>query len=162
MSNSEKTTYNKSPGQRGKWAEAKVRDLLKKLGEESALFDWERILDARSAGGRFRSQIGDFAVFMPKLHGVIEVKEVDHDYRLPHKNFDAEAIGKLYKRQLAGGKVWIVVAHKRKAWRLVPFEVFRTRTGGSWDLREFPTYTKVDEILVPELKSRLEEIRSQQ
>lgn len=162
MSSTEKTTYNKSPGQRGKWAEGKVRDLLKKLGEADARFDWERILDARSAGGRFRSQIGDFAVFMPHLHGVIEVKEVDHAYRLPHKNLDTEAVGKLVKRQWAGGITWMIIAHQRKAWRLVPLEVFRTRTGGSWDLREFPTYAKVDEILVPELQSRLEQLRSQQ
>src|SRR5262245_19757351 len=116
------TTYNKSPGQRGKWAEDKVRALLKKLGEADARFDWERILDARSAGGRFRAQIGDFGVFMPQLHGVIEVKEVDHAYRLPHKNFDTEAVAKLYKRQLAGGATWIIVAHLRSAWRLVPLE----------------------------------------
>lgn len=122
-------------GNRGKYAEKKVREFLQWFSGLNADFDFHRILDARSAMGRFPSQPGDFAFYMPRVHGLIEIKEVAHDFRLPHKNFGPEQIGKLLKRRLAGGTILILVYHSTcKLWRVVDFEFLRTRTGGSWDL----------------------------
>ena len=50
----------KAAGQRGKLPEKKVRELLERLKAQKAGFDYERKYDARSAGGRFQSQAGDF------------------------------------------------------------------------------------------------------
>jgi hypothetical protein len=61
-------------------------------------------------------------------------------------------VAKVYKRQLAGGKVNVVVCHMpMKVWRNVPFEVFRKRNeatpSGSWDLSEFPTFNTLADAL---------------
>ena len=92
-------------GSRGKYAEKKVAEWLDRMGTRHATFDWSRIYDARSAGGRFPSRPGDYEFFAPGLHGLIEVKEVEHDFRLPAKNFDKKQIARLYKRQPPAGVI---------------------------------------------------------
>lgn len=130
-----------SPANRGKWAEGEVKTLLAKLASSSSRVDWQRNYDAHSAGGKFPSQTGDFSFFSPNCHGVIEVKEVHHPTRLPYKNF--ENTGKLRVRELAGGKIVILVAHlPEKLWRIVPFEFIKikdpAKPSGSWVLTDFP------------------------
>lgn len=133
--------YKRGQGKRGKFAEGKVRKFLDDLGNSSADFDWSRIYDARSAGGRFPSRPGDFEFYRPGIHGLIEVKEVNHDYRLPSKNFKREQIAKLRKRQLAGGSIVVLVYHTTsKLWRYVPLQHFIEHLKEpSWVLEEFPT-----------------------
>lgn len=146
----ENLSKKKAIGSRGKYAEGKVRDYLKARSDAVATFDFERILDARSAGGRFPSRPGDFGFYTPLCHGLIEVKEVDHEFRLPHKNFSTEQVGKLRKRQMAGGYILILVYHKpSKLWRHVEFEYLEGREGGSWDLSEYPTSKSHKELLDP-------------
>lgn len=133
---------------RGKVAEGKVREHLAKLNDKRADFDFERVLDAHAAGGRFNARTGDFAWWSAGLNGVIEVKEVAHDYRLPHKNATPESVAKLRKRSLAGGAVHIAVYHSTtKLWRSVPLSVLLDRSvGGSWELSEYPTFNTVKEL----------------
>ncbi len=135
-----------SAADRGKKAEKAVSDYLGALSGSVAAFDWHRVYDARSAGGRFAAQPGDFAFYAPQLHGLIEVKEVEHEFRLPKKNFDNDQIAKLRKRELAGGEIGIVIHFKtlnQSFWRLVPLEYFRARLDvPSWDLSEFEKHPK--------------------
>ena len=55
-----KAPGKKSPANRGKYAEGKVRDYLKELDSAHVKFTFNRNLDAHAAGGRFQSQAGDF------------------------------------------------------------------------------------------------------
>ncbi len=145
---------NKNPGQRGKVAEKKVRDYLEALSGEVAEFDYSRIYDARSAGGKFPSRPGDFEFYRLltgdiAVHGLIEAKEVAHDFRLPAKNFRAGQLGKLQKRELAGGLILVLVLHTTlNKWRRVPFNWLFVRAGDpSWDLSPFKLYDDVAQAL---------------
>jgi penicillin-binding protein-related factor A (putative recombinase) len=128
-----------SAANRGKKSEADVNKFLAAMGNRLAIFDWHRVYDARSAGGRFNAQTGDFAFYTPNAHGIIEVKEVDHKFRLPNKNFDKAQIAKCRKREMAGGKIGVVVNFtEAKKWALVPLNYFYNRLDQpSWDLTEF-------------------------
>lgn len=150
-----------SPGSRGKFAEGKLRDQFKLLEAECATFAFNRIPDAHAAGGRAQSQAGDFQAFKKALctieanrvghqfetirdfpmtfNWIIEAKEVKHDFRLPHKNYSPDAVARMKVRVLAGSIPVVFIYHTTiKEWRLVPFEVFLTREGGSWDLTPYP------------------------
>lgn len=163
-----------SAGNRGKWAEGQVRDELTALSNAVAGFCFNRIPDAH--GGNMQPADGDFQWFFNHRHsctydqpnhlrdtrtgmqvivrdftrnGVIEVKEVEHLTRLPHSNFSADKITRVYKRQLAGCEAIVLVAHKLKGmrrpdvtWRAVNLQFFRdtvyTKGVASWDLSDFP------------------------
>lgn len=144
---------NKVPvGQRGKYAEGKVREILERLNSQHAKFDYGRIYDARSAGGKgIPGRPGDFEFYAPGLFGLIEVKEVDHPFRLPKKNLDKEQIAKLRKRQLAGGVIFVLILHTTTGlWRRVPIDWLHERAGQpSWDLSEFITHGTADVTLQP-------------
>lgn len=132
---------NKKIGQRGKSAEADVRKHLEYLKQFKHDFDFERKYDARSARGRFPSQAGDYGFYLPGVHGLIEVKEVAHDFRLPQKNFSKDQIARCRMRELAGGIIVIIVKHTTTGlWRIPPFSMFRDYpTAPSWVL-DSPTY----------------------
>jgi hypothetical protein len=142
----------KEAGTRGKYAEDQVRNALKALSALRADFDYERNYDARTSMGRIPARAGDFTIFDAGSHGIIEVKQVDHDYRLPKKNFDPKKFGKIRMRQLAGGKVSVLVYFTpSKLWRVVPFEYFYARKDQpSWDLREFSHLPNVHAALASE------------
>jgi len=153
----------KALGSKGKGAEEAVKKFLTALSNQVASFEFERVYDARSAGGRFPSRTGDFhfyrafnyapAVGGPGVketwHGVIEVKEVDHAFRLPAKNFKKGALAKLRKRQWSGGLIVILVKHTPKGlWRLVPFKFLDDRlTDPSWDLQDFSPCADIEDAL---------------
>jgi hypothetical protein len=147
-----------SPAGRGKYAEGKVREQLLKESQRRAGFDFERNYDARSSMGRIPRRAGDFTIYGYDIgiggptaagHGVIEVKEVEHDFRLPKKNFNPDGFGILRKRELAGGLVAIIVYHRTtKLWRSVPFQFFWENAGEpSWDLTQFFGYSSAKAAL---------------
>ena len=152
---------------RGKYAEAKVRIILKEIEEENLRFTFNRIQDAHAARGVFASQAGDFEWFFDTgkiaglpvdgggsiavpftLNGVLEVKETEHAFRLAHKNFSADKVARMRKRQLAGSQPLVLICHRvyggdtPTVWRPVEFDYFLQREGGSWDLSDWPTYTQ--------------------
>lgn len=128
-------------GNRGKSAEKEVQKFLEAYDRKVAAFDWERKYDAHSAGGRFQRQTGDFAFYMPGFFGTIEVKEIEHSFRLPRKNFDTDQVAKLRKRQMAGGHIIVLVYHsKDDLWRSPFFGTFLKCDGASWDLSNIGTY----------------------
>ena len=142
-----------SSSNRGKYAEGRVRDYLKVLEGRYAAFTFNRISDAHSAGGRGAvAQPGDFQAFFMqddevRWNYLIEVKEVDHEYRLPHKNLSIDSFARMRKRQMAGSICAVMIYFKPlKAWRVFPLSTFAERTGGSWDLRDFPV-TKLEPML---------------
>lgn len=136
-----------SAAKRGKVAEGKVRDYLKALEAQTAQFTFNRIGDAGAARGAFAAQAGDFQAFGWGKNWIIEVKEVQHAYRLPHGNFGPEQVARMRKRGLAGSIPIVLIYHRNeKLWRLPHLEIFLYRDGGSWDLREVRTQT-LPEIL---------------
>lgn len=138
----------KEQGQRGKYAEGEVRKVLERLKGEYAAFMYERIYDARSGKG-VPARAGDFEFWAPRLHGLIEAKEVNHAFRLPEKNLTQ--LPKLRLRQLAGGMIFVLVYFTPiDRWRSIPVDWLHQRSGvPSWELGEFPTFTSVDICLVP-------------
>lgn len=147
-------------GQRGKAAEKEVRAFLERLNFKYAGFDFERVYDARSAGGRFPARPGDFEFYAPRLHGLIEVKEVEHDFRLPRKNMEGakakgdakvSRIAKLRKRQMAGGTIFVLINHTTTGlWRSVPIDWLHERAAQpSWDLSEFSQHSSAATELAP-------------
>lgn len=165
---------------RGKYAEGKIRDILKEMEEEQLRFTFNRIQDAHAAGRIFASQAGDFEWFfdtgriaaLPEesgkravpytRNGLIEVKETEHAFRLAHKNFSSDKVARMRKRQLAGSECLIVVCHRvygsgeQPLWRFVDFDYFLQREGGSWELTDYPTYTNKE--LGPMLRQVLLEL----
>lgn len=138
-----------SVGDRGKYAEKKVKEFLEGMSKAKLQFDWERIPDARTAGGRFPARAGDFAIYTPTYHGLIEAKEIEHDSRLPKDKLPQ--LAKLHKRVLAGGLALVLTYHTgRGFWRAPDFEfLWEGRGAPSWDLSEFPTYPTCGEALFP-------------
>lgn len=127
---------------RGKKAEAAVARYLKLLKESRSEFDYARQYDARSAGGRFQSQVGDYLIFGPHQHAVLEVKTVAHNFRLPNKNFPADQIAKLRRREMAGSEIIVLIYHSAaNLWRIPEFSTFSANpAAASWNLSEVPTY----------------------
>jgi hypothetical protein len=124
-----------APANRGKKPEDAVKKYLEAYDARTHKFDWHRNYDAHTAGGRFPRQVGDFEFYLPGIHGVIEVKEVNHLCRLPHKNFTLEAVAKLRKRSHASGHVSVLIYFTPvDQWRILGLTPFFSREGGSWDL----------------------------
>ncbi len=149
-----------APANRGKYAEGEIKKYLKLLNDSHMNFTYNRNPDAHAAGGRFVPVAGDFQAFhqvgtawvrdvdhedqsytdrpVPLARNfIIEVKEVAHDFRLPHANYSADKVARVEKRCKAGTEAIVMIYHtKLKTWRAVPQAVFNDRsTGGSWDLR---------------------------
>lgn len=126
---------------RGKEAEKLFHAILDKVSAGKQDFDFERIDDARSSSGHMsKPRTGDFIVFMRGLSWAIEVKQVQHEFRLPRANFPRDQRARLRKRQLAGGiPVLFVYFATLQKWRMcsdLGFLGFEDT--GSWDLTTFP------------------------
>lgn len=132
---------------RGKVAEAELQKAIREFDLAHHDFDWGRVYDAYSAGGKFAAQTGDFVWYHRGRNGVIEVKEVAHDFRLPSKNFNGGQVARMRKRALAGAVATVIVRHSTTGlWRRVPLEFFIERLEEtSWDLSSFPQYDSAAE-----------------
>lgn len=165
-----RTSSDKSPADRGKYAEGEVRKFLKQLETDFVEFTFNRVQDAHAAGGRFTAQAGDFQAFRKfKTAGasdvtanwVIEVKQTEKPERLPYKNYSEDKVARVVKRQLAGSIPVVLICHGNDAkalWRIVPLLVFQHRNpetpSGSWLLTDYPTMPKAQAFSI--LKSILE------
>jgi hypothetical protein len=133
------------PANRGKEAEHYVQKYLEAYDRKVARFDWKRNHDAHTAGGRFPRQTGDFEFFLPQCYGVIEVKEVLKGLRLPAKNFGG--LPKVKKRQLAGGKCYVIVWFRTaNLWCISDLEPYAV-TAPSWDLSGLTQYESAEAAL---------------
>ncbi len=138
-------------GTRGKWAEDKVRQALTTLSTASN-FTFHRFADARA--GFKQDAPADFMLLNEGHVTLLEVKEVDHAFRLPYKNFESEQVSRMRVWSLAGASVAVLVLTKQaeerynrstsRVWRLAPLEFYlerpvepapgQKRATGSWNL----------------------------
>jgi hypothetical protein len=122
-------------GTRGKSAEASVASVFKLL-EHRQDFAWFRMPDARA--GSMKATLADFLVQTDTGPWLVEVKEVSHDFRLPHKNFTVDKVARMRMFEMAGMKGLVLIRHSTTGlWRGVDLRFFYGREGGSWDLSEF-------------------------
>lgn len=133
-------------GNRGKVAEKEVKVFLERINRERTYFDYERLPDSRSSKGRVAAQVADYAFFMPRHHGVIEVKETEHEFRLPRAKLTQ--LPKMRKRHLAGGECIVIVYHSTiDKWRVPDFQWVMVNEAPSWDLSQFPTFHNAEDAL---------------
>ena len=124
---------------RGKVAEALVKKRLDGLAKSSN-FAYYRPPDMR-AGVR-QVALSDFLYMRDGHLTLLEVKSVQHDYRLPHANFSPDQVARMRLWEAAGADTQVLIYHSElKVWRSLPASYFAVREGGSWDLRAIPTAT---------------------
>ena len=137
-------------GDRGKWAEGEVHKKLKLISNQVAEFDFERPPDARAARGALKAQVGDFVWYLPGGHGVVEVKESKHDFRVAKDKL--AQLPKLRKRALAGGNIKVIVYHSAlNKWRVAPLFFFDGPIPPSWDLSSLPLIDSISDIVTLEV-----------
>lgn len=169
---------------RGRFAEGKVQAFLTEWKGLVKGFTFNRILDAHASKGAMANpQPGDFQWFLdtgfkvyPRgvpdgahaadyakpytRNGLIEVKQVEHEFRLPCRNFMPDQVARMRMRSWAGSEPLVLVCFhpspRVTMWRAAPLEFFDVRPGpkpenGSWDMSEIDAYTECADILVPYL-----------
>jgi hypothetical protein len=132
---------------RGKSAEKAVKKALELVTAPG--FSFKRISDVYS--GVRTPVIADYRATCGSRKWYIEVKEVAHDFRLPHGNMSVGQVARLRKAEQTGWEAVVWVHHSGlQLWRKVPLEYLRTRSEGSWVLSNFPLrplYELVEEML---------------
>ena len=125
----------KNQANRGKSSEAQVQAQLEAASSQ-AVTAFYRLPDAR-AGSRLPT-LADFLVLHQGRTLLLEVKEVDHAFRLPHDNFKVDQVARMYRFSLAGAEPWVLIHHTpQNAWRLLSLAAFRSRAdGGSWNFKD--------------------------
>ena len=139
-------------GTRGKWCESKVRGALKDLSVNQG-FNFMRLPDARA--GSFTPTTADFLVGHKTPYRrkawMLEAKEVEHEFRLPRKNYPQDQRSRVRSWEMAGFESLVVVAFlplKGAAYKATT-PMFRATnlayyTGddtSSWDMRDLPLLT---------------------
>lgn len=119
---------------RGKVGEKKVKEALTVLKARCPGFNFKKIADAYA--GSLTPVAGDFSVEYLKRSYVIEVKEVAHDFRLPHNNVSFRQLALMRKKRTSGVVCFFLVYHSlQNEWRCICLDFLSAREGGSWDLR---------------------------
>lgn len=137
---------------RGTFAEKKVKDFLEVWQAATDRREYARLTDAKAAGRIIKAADADFAYYCHDLgtlsvHGLIEVKETEHLYRLARDK--VSQLPRLRKREKCGGRGVVLVYHSvSKVWRALTIE-YLAKTGdkGSWNLTEEPAFTSAGEAL---------------
>jgi hypothetical protein len=137
-----------STGQRGKWAEGKVREALA-LRAGVADFNFMRLPDTRA--GSFQPTTADFLVAYRGRVTLLEVKEVQHAFRLPRSNYPQDQRSRVRAWEMAGVCSLVVVAFlpfkgaayraDREMWKSAPLAYFTGDDTSSWDMRDLPLRT---------------------
>lgn len=116
---------------------------LFKLYEGYSSFSWYRMPDAHA--GSLKTALADYMTMHKQQFRLVEVKEVAHGYRFPHKNFDADKVARIRTWVMAGASASVVIAFRppegKTVWRVSELDRFLVREGGSWDLRDLPELT---------------------
>lgn len=136
-----------SAADRGKAAEKAIEKWLDELNSKYARFAWHRFPDARSAGGRVKAQPSDYLVQVPRGTTFLEVKEIEHDFRVPAKNIPQVPI--LKKWRMAGARTAILIYFKTiKKWRCLDAGLIESITKGSWDFSDVPTHGTPEQAFI--------------
>ena len=116
---------------RGKEAEALVKKILTEMSKQADTVFY-RFPDARA--GSLQTAPADFMLVCKGRLALLEIKEVEHSFRLPHANLTQ--VPKLRRYQMAGVESYVLVYFKpEKAWRVARVDFFLDTSGGSWDMR---------------------------
>lgn len=131
---------------RGATAEKAVQKFLD-LWDQHPNHEYNRLVDAKAAGRIIKAAAADFEFYSHAGHGLIEVKETEHEYRLSRDK--VPQLARLRKRTNCGGTCVVVVFHSTLGkWRIcsVPW---LTSTGdkGSWNLTDLPLYETCGDAL---------------
>lgn len=133
-----------STASRGTWAEKEVKEFLEEWEAGSVYREFNRLTDSKAAGRIIKAAAADFEYFtdeyLKHIHGLIEVKETEHTYRLARDK--VSQLPRLRKREKCGGTSYVVVYHSvSKLWRAMSVK-YLTTTGdkGSWNLTDLPCY----------------------
>lgn len=142
----------------GKASEAAVQAAFKSLS--MPVLDWQRMYDASSARNAFMAQTGDFQFFLPDRHGVIEVKSTQHEHLLRSSAFSDGQRVKLYRRMIAGGRVWVIVHHwTTNVWRCIPYSdcrrAFDIEKAASVDCRAYPEMVSAVDAVIFAIENSL-------
>lgn len=131
---------------RGKYAEGQIKKVLARyaLRADTA---FQKLADTYS--GHRSPALADFIICHQGQMFLLEIKEVEHEFRLPKGNFSLDQIARQKLWQLAGATSMVAIYFKPlKQWRLLPINFFGALPVGvgSWDFREYPLYT-LDELM---------------
>ena len=142
----------KKVADRGKSTEKTIQECLERMQERLGLaFDWERVPDARAAGGRFKPVAGDFRAFYAehRRSANLEVKEVKTSVdRLPKKNFSRDKIARCYRRSLTGVVTAVILHYTQTGkWVVAPISHFFDNDVPSWDTKAFPSFSSAQAAL---------------
>lgn len=136
----------KSNADRGKSAEHQIKKVLDILATRADTA-YYRLPDARA--GSLKATLADFLMMHRGATFLLEVKEVDHPYRLPVKNFATDKRARMKRFKLAGALTYVLVLHTPlQKWRCAELEFFENPECASWDLRQFELHD-LDEIIKP-------------
>lgn len=135
---------------RGKFAEDKAHDYLKFWASAGTHREASRLVDTKAAGRIIKAAKADFEYFIKLsagVHGLLEVKQTEHDYRLDRSK--VPQLPSLRKRDKVGGRCYVAVYHSTiKCWRAVTVEwLANNGDKGSWNLSATPTFKTVGEAL---------------
>lgn len=130
---------------RGKPSEDAVAKYLTGWAAGSTEREFNRLVDAKAAGRTIKAAAADFEFFCitdmeERAHGLIEVKETEHEYRLARDK--VPQLPRLRKRAKCGGTCVVLVHHSTlKKWRIASVPVLAS-TGdvGSWNLKTYPMF----------------------
>lgn len=129
---------------KGIWAERKVQDYLSIWQSADPTREFSRLTDAKAAGRTIKAAAADFEYFtlaaLGAVHGLIEVKETAHDFRLAKDRLTQ--LPRLRKREKCGGSSYVMVYHTGiKRWRglSLPY-LMQESDKGSWNLSEVPVF----------------------
>lgn len=131
-----------SVSNKGIWAEKKVKDYLEVWQQCSPMREFSRLTDAKAAGRIIKAAAADFEYFtmehLSRVHGLIEVKETAHDFRLSKDRLTQ--LPRLRKREKCGGSSYVLIYHTGlKKWRAVSVHFLMGESDkGSWNLSEVP------------------------
>ena len=121
-------------GSRGKTAETKVQEVLIGWQSKDRTFDFDRLLDSRSAGKIVAAQVADFLLFFQGGSATLEVKQIKKGYRLPKKSFPQHP--RMLRRELAGSKGFLITfTEEDNFWRVVRVTNMELNVP-SWKLNE--------------------------
>lgn len=122
--------------------------------------EFSRMVDSKAAGRTIKAAAADFEFFAlqkdcgprgdetRRHHGLIEVKETRHPYRLEKKR--VTQLARLRKRTNVGGTCLVLVFHSEtNLWRCidVPYMTADGNLTGSWDMTNLPTLPTAGDAL---------------
>lgn len=132
---------------RGATAEKAAQKFMEAWAKDHPTREANRLVDAKAAGRIIKAAAADFEFFALPGHGLIEVKETEHEYRLARDK--VPQLARLRRRAKCGGICVVAVLHSPTGqWRVLDAAVMAvTGDKGSWDLRGTPYFASIGEAL---------------